>query len=109
MRIYSDECVPRPLAKLLEGHECRDALQMRWTGLRNGVLLGRVEDEGFEAFLTSDQNLGYQQNLTNLRVAIVILPTNHWPLLKNSVPRILDTLETLEPGAYIELTIELGE
>ena len=106
MRIYLDECVPRPLAKLLEGHECRDALQMRWAGLRNGVLLGQVEDDGFDVFLTSDQNLGYQQNLTKLHVAIVVLPTNHWPLLRNSVNRILDALERLQPGDYLELAID---
>ncbi|MBT5707505.1 hypothetical protein N9B57_04090 [Verrucomicrobia bacterium] len=106
MRIYLDECVPRPLAKLLEGHECRDALQMRWTGLRNGVLLGQVEDEGFDVFLTSDQNLGYQQNLKKLQVAIVVLPTNHWPLFRNSVNRILDILETLQPGDDFELVID---
>lgn len=103
MRIYLDECVPRPLAKLLEGHECRDVLQMRWAGLGNGVLLRQIEAEGFDAFLTSDQNLGYQQNLKNRRVAILVLPTNHWPLLKNNVDRILEALEPLQPGDYVEV------
>ncbi|MDA7497422.1 hypothetical protein N8494_01780 [bacterium] len=79
---------------------------MRWTGLRNGVLLGQVEDEGFDVFLTSDQNLGYQQNLKKLQVAIVVLPTNHWPLFRNSVNRILDILETLQPGDDFELVID---
>ena len=37
---------------------------------------------------------------------MVVLPTNHWPLLRNSVNRILDALETLQPGAYIELAID---
>ncbi|MDA7633615.1 hypothetical protein N8766_05870 [bacterium] len=79
---------------------------MRWTGLRNGVLLGQVEDEGFDVFLTSDQNLGYQQNLKKLQVAIVVLPTNHWPLFRNRVNRILDILETLQPGDDFELVID---
>jgi hypothetical protein len=75
-----EECVPRPLAKLIEEHECRDALQMRRTGLRNGV------------FMTSDLNHGCQKNLKRIQVAIVVLPTNQWPPLRNSVNQILDIL-----------------
>ncbi len=99
-----DECVPRPLGRLLTGCDCRNAIQMRWSGLENGVLLEQVEADGFDVFLTSDQNLGYQQNLAKRTVAIDVLPTNHWPQLKDHAEDILQALATLKPGAFLELT-----
>ena len=96
--------MPRPLGRMLKGHDCRNAVQMRWSGLENGVLLKQVEADGFDVFLTSDQNLGYQQNLTKRTVAIVVLPTNHWSKLKGHAEDILQALVTLKPRAFLELT-----
>ena len=43
-----------------------------WSGLKNGELLGRAAAL-FDAVLTADQNLEYQQNLATLPVAVVVL------------------------------------
>jgi hypothetical protein len=45
---------------------------MRWGGVKNGALLALAAKE-FDAFLTVDKNLPYQQNLGNLPVAVIIL------------------------------------
>ena len=40
-------------------------------GCVTGELLNLAEMQGFEIFLTTDQNLKYQQNLTDRQIAIV--------------------------------------
>ena len=65
MRILLDEQLPRQLAPYLVGHDVRTVQQESWTGLKNGALLTRAEDAGFAVFVTGDQNLEFQQNISN--------------------------------------------
>ncbi len=39
-----------------------------WAGLKNGELLKTAEDDGSDVFITGDQTLSYEQNLTGRRV-----------------------------------------
>ena len=73
-----DKCVPRPLRRELSGHEVRTVVEMGWAGKQNGELLRLLTAEHFAVFLTTDQNLRYQQNFRGLQVAVVVLvaPTN---------------------------------
>ncbi|OLC14373.1 MAG: hypothetical protein AUH29_10455 [Candidatus Rokubacteria bacterium 13_1_40CM_69_27] len=98
MRILLDESLPRPLARLLPEHEVRTVAAMGWTGIRNSELLQLAAGE-FDAFLTADQNLGHQQNLSALPIAIVVLvaPTNRIEYLRPLIPALLRTLQTLAP------------
>ena len=48
---------------------------MGWTGTKNGELLRRAEAE-FDVFVTADQQLRFQQNLSGRALAIIVLPTN---------------------------------
>ncbi|MGH7842944.1 MAG: DUF5615 family PIN-like protein [Candidatus Binataceae bacterium] len=73
MRVPLDEQLPRRLARELTGHDVRTVQQQGWTGLKNGELLRRAADQGFEVFLTGDQGLPFQQNLSQARVGVVIL------------------------------------
>ncbi len=63
MKILLDECVPWPMHKLLVGHVCTTAQKQGWGGIKNGDPLNRAEGE-FDLFVTSDQNIRYQQNLS---------------------------------------------
>jgi hypothetical protein len=74
MKILLDECVPRPLRKLLVGHETSTAQEAGFGGIENGELLRRAEGR-FDLFITADKNLRYQQNLTGRKIAIIELPT----------------------------------
>ena len=78
MRILLDECVPQPLRRELPDHEVRTVVEMGWAGKRNGELLQLLTAEHFAVFLTTDQNLRYQQNFRDLQVAVLVLiaPTN---------------------------------
>ncbi len=75
MKILLDGCVPWPLRKLLPGHECKTAKFCGWGGFTNGDLL-RVAEAKFDFFITSDQNLRYQQNPAGRKLAILELSTN---------------------------------
>jgi hypothetical protein len=62
--------------RLLPGHQCHTAQEQGWAGIKNGQLLALAE-ANFDLFITSDQNLQYQQNLRGRRIAILELTTNN--------------------------------
>jgi hypothetical protein len=73
LRILLDEQLPRQLAPYLVGHDARTVQQESWAGLKNGALLTQAEDAGFSVFLTGDQNLAFQQNISKRRLGVVVL------------------------------------
>ncbi len=75
MKILLDECVPWPMHKILSGHVCMSARQCGWGGIKNGDLLRQAETE-FDLFITSDQNIRYQQNLAGRRSPLLELSSN---------------------------------
>ena len=79
---------------------------MGWERLKNGELLRKAEESAFQVFVTSDQNLRYQQNMTNRGIALLILSTNFWPALRGSAESISATLASLEPGQFVEIEIK---
>ena len=73
--------------RLLTGHECRTAKQCGWSAIKNGDLL-RLAEGQFDLFITSDQNLRYQQNLAGRRIAILELSTNKLHRIQAAGPLI---------------------
>jgi hypothetical protein len=57
----------------------------------------------FEVFLTTDQNLKYQQNLTERQIAVVVLPTTSWPVIQKHTAKIAAVLESIAPGDFVEI------
>jgi hypothetical protein len=104
LRILFDECVPWPLHRLLEEHPCSTAQRQGWKSIKNGALLSLAESH-FDLFLTSDQNLRYQQNLTGRKIAILELSTNKLRRLVAVAPLILETMARLKPGEFVRLLI----
>ena len=90
MRVLLDHCVPRRFRTLLTGHEVRTAFEVGWSGLTNGALLGRAR-ERFDAFLSVDQNVQFQQNLATLPlpIAILVAPNNRFETLAPYAPTVL--------------------
>ena len=105
MRILLDESLPRKLALELSGHEVQTVQKQGWAGLKNGELLRRASSE-FEALVTGDQNLEYQQNLAKLSIAVVVLvaANNRIETLRPLVPKLLEVLATIGPGQLIRLS-----
>lgn len=104
MRILLDECVPWPLHKLLAGHECTTAQRQGWGGIKNGDLLTRAEVE-FDLFITADQGIRYQQNLSGRKIAILELSTNDLRRIVAAKDVIVAALGEIRPGQYLKLEI----
>ena len=104
MRILLDESLPVELALELAGHDVISVQKMGWSGMKNGELLGRAADR-FEVMLTADQNLPYQQNLTALPIAIVVIAatSNRIEVLRPIVPKLLAALSSIEPRTLIRV------
>lgn len=104
MRILLDECVPWPLRKQLSQHDCLSVQRRGWGGIKNGELLRRAEDE-FDLFITSDQNVQYQQNLSGRKIAILELSTNKLRPILAAANSIMNAVATVRPGEYRRLHI----
>jgi hypothetical protein len=105
MKILFDQGTPVPLRTLLVGHEVSTAFEMGWSKLDNGNLLAAAESS-FDVFVTTDQSLPYQQNLSGRRLGILVLPTTSWLRIQKQSDRIMDALETLRAGGYVDLVFE---
>ena len=82
MRILLDNSVPRALRHFLKGHTVVTSVELRWERLKNGKLLSAAEEAGFDLFLTCDQAMKSEQNLTGRFTAILALGSNFWLVLK---------------------------
>ena len=65
MRILLDESLPHDLAALILGHEVSTVRDEGWASSKNGKLLALASTK-FDAFITADRNLEFQQNLAKL-------------------------------------------
>lgn len=88
----------------LTNHIVETAYEKGCSNLTNGDLLNLAEDEGFDALITTDQNLRYQQNLSGRKISIIVLPTTSWPRIKSNVALIVQTVDNLNPGSYEEIS-----
>jgi|SRR5947207_12202280 len=102
MRILFDQGTPAPLRHALPGHAVSSTYEMGWDKLENGDLLD-VADSSFDAFITTDQNLRFQQKLTGRRLAILVLPTTSWPKIQLHISKVVAALNALRPGDFVEL------
>jgi hypothetical protein len=99
LRVLLDESLPRGLSRLLTGHEIVTVSELGWAGTKNGELLDRAS-ESFDAFLTIDTNLPYQQALERFSISVVLLRarSNRLADLEPLVPEVLACLAEIQPG-----------
>ena len=104
MRLLLDESVPVQLRHLLVGHDVRTLRGIGWDSKSNGELLALARDE-FDAFITLDQNLEHQQNITERNIPIVVLVARRSRInyLEPLVPRMLEALPNLQRGHVIRI------
>jgi hypothetical protein len=106
MKIVLDESVPQKLRLLIgDGHTVVTTWYQGWSGLKNGALLTAAEGAGFDLFITADQELTYQQNLTKRKMAVLVLSTNNWDLVKAGIGEIMTAINAVTPGSYAEVDI----
>jgi hypothetical protein len=105
MLILFDHVTPRGIARFLPGHTITRARQRGWDRLSNGDLLAEAERAGFDVFLTADKNIQYQQNLEGRKIAVVVLSTPQWPMVRLHVEKIAAAVNAATPGSYVEVQI----
>ena len=79
------------------------AYQRGWSVLSNGALLSAAEEASFDLLLTTDQSLRHQQDLSNRKLAILVLPTTAWPRIQERATDIAAAFTSMQPGEYREL------
>ncbi len=106
MKILLDECLPKKLKNDLNNFDVKTVLQMGWAGKKNGELLNLAERD-FDVFVTSDQNLQYQQKLKDRSITIIVLKASNsrYETLK---PLVLLIPDKLYPKSISNI-IEIGE
>jgi len=105
MRILFDQGTPFPLRRGLEDHEVETVFRLGWSRYKNGLLLRQAEEAGYNVFVTTDQKLKYQQQVTNRKLAIVVILTTSWPKIQPFIAELCAIITRAEVGAYIEFPI----
>jgi hypothetical protein len=105
MRILLDECIDERFRILFPDHDCQTARYAGFAGLKNGELLVAAEKAEFDAFLTVDQGIEYQQSLSGRKIAAIIIraKSNRLKDLLPLVPRCLALLSSIHPGQVVTI------
>jgi uncharacterized protein DUF5615 len=106
MKLLLDECVPRKLKFKFHGHDCHTVPGAGLAGKKNGELLEIAESRGFDAFITLDKGLEFEQNLSGRRIAVLILGarSNRLADLDPCIPACLDLLQKIKPGQLLRIS-----
>lgn len=94
MKLLIDENLPKRLKRDFTKHEIYTVRDKGWQSKKNGELLELMLDEGFDALLTFDKSIQYQQNFEKHPIAVIILNAedNTYLTLKSIVPQIKELL-----------------
>jgi hypothetical protein len=106
VKLLLDENLPHQMRLELPGHDVFTAAYMGWAGIENGELL-RQAAAGFDALVTNDRGLEYQQNLTELPLAVVVIPAaaNTIEAIRPAYTDLLAVLARLHPREFVKLSV----
>ncbi|HEX7287793.1 MAG TPA: DUF5615 family PIN-like protein [Candidatus Angelobacter sp.] len=106
MKVLIDECVPRRFKFSLVGgdRECFTVSEAGLAGKKNGELLRSAAGD-FDAFVTVDQGLEYQQNLTGMKIAVIVIHSrsNRFADLQPHATACIDALTSIKPGELVRI------
>ena len=99
MRLLLDESVNYRLNRHLLGHDVLTTKQMGWDSYHNGELLTLARGR-FDVLITRDQNMEYQQNISQADIALIVLhaKSNAMRDLEPMAPDILLAVPRLTRG-----------
>jgi predicted nuclease of predicted toxin-antitoxin system len=105
MKILFDQGTPAPLRDFLSGHQVDTVYERGWSEYANGDLLREAENAGYDVFVTTDQNLKYQQSLNQRDLAVVVVMTTSWPRIKPHAQALCNLILNCTSGSYREFEI----
>jgi len=105
MKLLLDECVPRKLKNHLPGIECQTVPEAGLAGKKNGELLTRAEQAGFQVFLKVDRGIEYEQNLRHRAIGVVVIHAKSSRLddLLPHAPETLRVLGLIQRGQLVKV------
>jgi predicted nuclease of predicted toxin-antitoxin system len=104
MKLLLDENLPHDLRPLLMPmHDVYTVTYLGWNGTENGALLALAASNGFDALITMDRGMQYQQNAVDLPCSVVVLLAreNTIDALRPLVVKLLATLSSLAPQSLV--------
>jgi hypothetical protein len=104
LKILLDESVPHIVKSRLSPLAIRTVQDMGWAGIKNGELLKRANEQ-FDVFITADKKLRYQQNLSGLKLAVIVIPTNQVLTVVALIPAIEEALGRVQTVRFIEIAL----
>ena len=105
MKVLFDNGTPKPISRILTGHEITFARRIGWHELENGELIQQAEEAGYDVLLSTDKNIRYQQNLSSRKIALVVLANSQWPVVRLYLDRIAAAVNAATPGSYAVVDI----
>jgi hypothetical protein len=107
VKLLLDENLPHQVRLELPGHEVFTAAYMKWGGIENGELLRLAAAAGFDALITNDRGLEYEQNLNALPLAVVVIlaKANTMEAIRPVYADLLDVLMRLRPCEFVRLLV----
>jgi len=100
MKVLLDENLTVDLRHIIPGHDVATVQFMRWKGTKNGALLRLAQDAGFDALVTADQALPYENDMQGMSIRVVILkaPSLQLADLRPLMPQVAQILPLMRPG-----------
>ena len=105
MKILLDENIPHDLRHLLPGYDVYTVAYMGWCGVENGNLLKVAAASGFDVIITKDSGVEYEQHLSVLPMAVLVMKTktNKLDDIRPLLPIILKTLADIQPRTLVNV------
>jgi predicted nuclease of predicted toxin-antitoxin system len=101
MKLLLDENLPKKLKSDFPKHEVFTVRDMNWNGKKNGELMLLMLENTFDAFITFDKNLQFQQNFKKYLIPVLVLnaqDNTYQTLMRLSNKINLMLQSKLEPG-----------
>jgi hypothetical protein len=104
VRILLDAFVPRGLRRSLASHDVSTSREMGWNRLPDNLLLGNISHV-FDALVTVDKSIPFQQRLSTRPFAMIVLRarSNRLADLLPLMPALLKALDDIKPGEMREI------
>jgi hypothetical protein len=91
---------------MLVRHVVATAFERGWGALTNGNLIAAAIAAGFEALVTTDQNMQHQQDLRGRPIRVIVLPTTKWSVIRRNADAVATALDAAQPGAFVQLAFD---
>ena len=105
MKILLDHNLDRRPKNYLTDYETATTQEQNWADALNGELLALAEENGFDVLLTADANIKSQQNISNRKIAILILRAfnNRLATHAEMIEEIHEALAKIQPDEIVEI------